>query len=216
VAKIVPPEGAILLHGWVAVLLVLLSARAGAEPRPYRVDPTSSRVSIHVGRAGLFSFAGHEHEVRGPIAEGDAVLDLDDPARCSVQVMINAGDLRVTGEGEPAKDVPAVQENMAGPKVLDAARFPHITYRSRTVAASRAADGSWNVEIAGDLTLRDVTRAVPLRLRVVVEGPRLQATGALRLKQSEFGIQPISVAGVVKVKDELELKLDVTALSGPE
>jgi polyisoprenoid-binding protein YceI len=198
-----------------AVLLVLGAARAGAEPRPFRVDPTSSRVSIHVGRAGLFSFAGHEHEVQAPIAEGDVLLDASDPARSSVQVVIQSGDLRVTGEGEPAKDVPAVQENMAGPKVLDVARFPQITYRSRAVAASRAADGSWNVEVTGDLTLRNVTRAVPLRLRVVVDGPKLQATGALRMKQSDFGIQPISVAGVVKVKDELELKLDVTAMGHP-
>jgi hypothetical protein len=39
-----------------------------AEIGTYRVDPARSHASIHVGKAGAFSFiAGHTHEVSGPI-----------------------------------------------------------------------------------------------------------------------------------------------------
>jgi polyisoprenoid-binding protein YceI len=217
VATINPPERAILLHACLAAGLVFGFATAvAAAPRTYRIDAAASRIHVHVGRAGLFSFAGHEHEVVASVGSGEVVLDADAPARSSVHIEIPARSLRVTGAGEPTRDVPEVQKNMEGPKVLDVARFDRIVYVSRTVAARAVGDGVWDVEVVGDLTIRDATRSVPLQLRVTVSGDRLQAAGTVRVRQSAFGITPISVAGVVKVKDELELRIDAAATaSGP-
>ena len=53
----------------------------------------------------------------------------------------DAAALKVTGEGEPAKDVPKVQAKMVGPEVLDAARFPSITFRSRSVTGKEVTRG---------------------------------------------------------------------------
>jgi hypothetical protein len=41
--------------------LLLGAASAGAQPRTFLVDAAGSTVTIHVGKAGLFKFAGHEH-----------------------------------------------------------------------------------------------------------------------------------------------------------
>ena len=76
------------------------AARAG-EVR-YKVDPAASRVLIHVGKAGLLSFAGHEHEVVAPSIHGSVTADPERPGQATVEVTFEASALRVTGAGEPA------------------------------------------------------------------------------------------------------------------
>ena len=52
-----------------AFALALISVCALADERP--IDTEHSKITIHVGKSGLFSAAGHEHEVSAPIAEGE-------------------------------------------------------------------------------------------------------------------------------------------------
>ena len=51
-----------------AILHVLLAASAtgAAAEQGYTVVPEASAVRIHVGKSGVFGFAGHEHEVVAP------------------------------------------------------------------------------------------------------------------------------------------------------
>jgi polyisoprenoid-binding protein YceI len=190
-------------------LIVVASASVRAEE--YTVVPAESRVRIHVGKGGLFSFAGHEHEVDAPLEEGVIDVRAGDPSSSTVRVAFAAARLRVTGRGEPAQDVPKVQAKMLGPDVLDAARYPTIAFESRRVSAKPLEGGAFDATASGDLTLHGVTRNVTLPLRVLLHGDTLKAEGKVTLKQSDFGIQPISVAGVVKVKDELSVELSIVA-----
>ncbi len=73
-------------------------------------------------------------------------------------------------EGEPAGDAPKVQEAMVGPQVLDASRFPTVTFRSKTVAGKTTAQDAYDLETIGELSLHGVTRRVALPLRVEVGG----------------------------------------------
>jgi polyisoprenoid-binding protein YceI len=64
--------------------------------------------------------------------------------------------------------------------------------------------------VSGDLTLHGVTR------RVIIEVTREDNAyvGTACIKQTEFGIQPIKIGGgVVKVKDELEIRFRVYTAS---
>jgi polyisoprenoid-binding protein YceI len=198
----------------VVVLSVCLASAvpARAAEQVYAVDPAASLVTITVGKAGLFKFAGHTHEVAVPVAEGRVVADADDVAASSVTLLFRSSDLKVTGKGEPRGDVPKVQAAMLGPKVLDAARFPTIAFRSTAVSGRPAGPDAWDVEVRGDLTLHGVTRPLVLPLRVERAGDALVARGTAALKQRDYGIEPVSVAGVVKVKDELSLEFRITAL----
>jgi polyisoprenoid-binding protein YceI len=188
--------------------LVGLLARghqADAADATYAVDMGQSSVVVHVGKAGLFSFAGHEHVVRAPRLHGEILAAADDLSRSRVTLTFETAALRVEEKGEPAGDAPKVQEAMLGPRVLDASRFPTVTFRSRTVTGKTAAQGAYGLEITGDLSLHGVTRSVVLPLRVEVSGDALRASGHLVLRQTEYGITPVTVAGVVKVKDELTI-----------
>jgi polyisoprenoid-binding protein YceI len=70
---------------------------------------------------------------------------------------------------------------------------------------------SWDLQLQGDLGLHGVTRRLTVPVRVEVIGDTLKAVGSAVLRQNEFGIKPVSVAGVVKVKNELRVDFSIVA-----
>ena len=188
-----------------------LPAPAQAAPRTYAVL-AESRITVHVGKGGLFGFAGHEHEVVGHTKSGQIVADDADLARSTVALTWDAAALTVSAtKDEPAEDVPKVQAKMLGPEALDVARFPEVTFRSASVEGVPAGADQWDLKLAGDLTIHGVTQRVTLPVHVVRKGNTLRTTGGLTIRHTDFGMKPISVAGVVKVKNELKLDFDIIA-----
>jgi polyisoprenoid-binding protein YceI len=189
---------------------------AQAEPRAYLVDAAESRFVIQVGRAGLFKFAGHTHQVVATGMQGRVLADPDDLAGSSVTLEFPSEGLRVTGAGEPQQDVPKVQAKMQGPEVLHVARFARVSFRSTGVEGRPGPAGVYNLRLTGELELRGVRRALTLPLRVeLAQGGVLVATGQAVLKQTDFQIKPVSVAGVVKVKNELGIDYKIVARLAP-
>jgi polyisoprenoid-binding protein YceI len=176
------------------------------------IDASASAVQVHVGKSGVFGFAGHAHEVVAERFEGRVDADVDDLARSAVELSFDASGLKVSGQGEPEGDAPKVQEAMAGPKVLDASRFPAIRFRSRQVAGRRAADGAYELQVSGDISLHGVSRPVTLPVRVELSGSTLTASGRTALAQRAFGIEPVSAGGgTVKVKNEVGIEFRIVA-----
>jgi polyisoprenoid-binding protein YceI len=64
--------------------------------------------------------------------------------------------------------------------------------------------------VKGDLTLHGQTHPVS----ATVHKQDGAYVGSCRFKQTTFGIHPVSVGGVVKVKDELEIQFSVVPLPG--
>jgi polyisoprenoid-binding protein YceI len=193
------------------VVLSLTPALVAGAPAHYAVVSDSSALTVHVGRAGLLKFAGHEHEVVTSAIEGEIVADSGDLARSSVRLRFAAAGLRVSGKGEPEKDLPKVQAKMEGPDVLDVARFPEITFTSRAVKGTVKGPGTYALTVSGDLTLHGATRAVELPLEVTVEAETLTTTGRFALSQTDYGMKPVSVAGVVNVKNEVAIEFRIVA-----
>lgn len=194
----------------VALLLVGGRPVAAAET-PYAVDAAGSSVVVHVGKEGLFSFAGHEHVVTAPRLQGRVLAAPDDLSRCLVTLSFETAALRVQEQGEPKGDAPKVQQAMLGPQVLDASRFPTVAFRSTSVTGKTAAQGVYDLDLRGELSLHGVTRSVALPMRVEVGADTLRASGRLLLRQTDYGIRPVSVGGVVKVKDELAIEYVIVA-----
>jgi polyisoprenoid-binding protein YceI len=191
------------------------AAGAQAAEQGYTVVAEQSAVHVHVGKSGVFGFAGHNHEVLAPSVQGTVIADPADLARSSVTLSFDAADLKVTGEGEPANDVPQVQTKMTGPEVLDVARFPKITFRSRSVAGRQVSDGVYDLQVTGDLALHGLTRSLTLPLRVEVGADKLTASGRTVLRHSDFGMKPVSAGGgTVKVKNEIGVDYRIVAHAG--
>jgi polyisoprenoid-binding protein YceI len=200
-------------RGVALVALALATALpARAARRAYVIDATASAVQVHVGKTGVFGFAGHTHEVTAAHFEGRLEADPDDLARSSVELSFEASGLKVAERGEPAGDAPKVQEAMAGPKVLDVSRFPTIRFRSRQVSGRRTAEGVYELQVTGELSLHGVARAITVPVRVELSGPTLTASGRTFVAQRTFGIEPVSAGGgLVKVKNELGIEFRIVA-----
>lgn len=188
------------------VLVVLVSVTAAAQRATYQIDQTATSVLIQVGKGGLFSFAAHDHEVAAPALAGNLVLDQTDVAKSNVSIEFDATALKVTGKGEPAKDVPEVQLAMLSDRVLDVRQYPTITFRSNRISLVNKAADRLTLNITGDLTLHGTTRPVTTRVEVTLKDTALTATGTAKIRQTDFGMTPVTAGGgTVRVKDEVDV-----------
>ena len=142
--------------------------------------------------------------MNAPIASG--TVD-DSTAIPSVRFTVDARMLSVkTENGVNDKDQAEVQSNMQS-KVLESSSYPQIVFQSTHVRPN--GDHAWS--LSGDLTLHGATR--PVKLDVNRENDAY--VGAVRIKQTDFSIQPIKIGGgVVKVKDELEIHFQCSRSRG--
>jgi polyisoprenoid-binding protein YceI len=196
----------------VAVCLALTAAgRLSAEPQRLAVDPAKSHVRLELGRSGLLKFMGHEHHIEAPLAAGHVEVADDDPERSSVELRFDAAKLFVIPGTEPAEDIPKVEERMRGPEVLDVAKYPEIVFQSSSVKSTPQDASGFKLVVTGTLTLkgRSVPVEIPLDARRVDGG--IEAKGETKLELRDLGIEPPSVAGVVKVSNGFKLEFEIHA-----
>ena len=193
------------------VAFAATGGRLQAQPQVYEVDSAASRVRIHLGRAGLMKFLGHDHEIEAPVAEGRVEVVDGDPARSSVALRFESARLAIVPGSEPADDIPKVEERMRGPEVLEVAGHPEIAFASRSVR-SQTRDGTrTRIVVAGTLTLRGRAFPVEVPLEVVRAAHGIVARGGTALNLRDLGIEPPSVAGVVKVANRFRLEFEIQA-----
>jgi hypothetical protein len=182
---------------FIVTLGLVAVARPGvAQSRA--IDLTRSTVTVHVFKSGLFRAFADDHVIEAQLADGS----LDDGATPTVRIALEVGNMRVVDPGLSPKDRGEVQTRMLGPDVLDANRFTQIRFRS--VAIQKGDANRWSVR--GELEVHGQTR--PVTVNVVREQDHYK--GSALLKQSDFGITPISiVGGTVKVKDEMRIDFDI-------
>ena len=192
------------------ILGVAIAIGRGAGAQTYTIDQARSRATVAVGKSGIFSFAaGHTHEVIAPSITGRMTVDPADPGRSTVRVTIDASALKVTGTGESPADVPKVQQTMSGEQVLDVQRYPTIDFDSTSVSVKNPGSDKLDVIVNGRLSLHNVTHAISVPVTVQITGNELTASGRFPLKQTDYGITPVSVAGVVSVKDTVDISFTI-------
>jgi polyisoprenoid-binding protein YceI len=177
-------------------LSVVFGLSVGAAAQ---VGEAHSLITVHVGKTGLFSGLGHEHTVIAPIASGSI-----DGKALSVQITVPAKQMKVTDPEMAEKERAEVQSTMLGPKVLDTDKYPEIRFQS-THVQSVSPQG---YRVMGTLELHGTRR----ELTFDVSGSGGHYHGKTKLKQTDYGILPVSGGGgTVKVKDELEIEFDIYA-----
>ena len=193
--------------GALAVVCACLWSRAlpmTAQEQNWVVTPSGSEVRIHVDKSGVFSFAGHTHEVIAPALAGTIRFDQQRVEQAAIELTFDASALTVSATGEPPEDVPKVQETMLSDKVLDVAKYPTIVFRSRQIVVETRTGGQMRLRVAGALTLHGVTRPIEGPANVNLAGDQLTGAGTLVINQTSFNIKPVSAGlGSVKVKDEV-------------
>ena len=199
--------GLVLAASWLGLFGVGVQA-AGEK---LVVEPARSHLRLELGRTGLMKFMGHEHQIEAPVAEGQIEIVENDPARSSVRLRFEAARLHVVPGSEPAGDIPKVEERMRGPEVLEATKYPEILFVSTFVKGQPDGPSRFKLSVTGTLTLKGRVFPVEVPLEVRRVDSELEAKGELELNLHDVGIEPPSVAGVVKVKDRFRLGFEIHA-----
>ena len=181
-----------------SLLLVVTLASLSAQEKT--IDVQRSTITIHVGKAGLFSAAGHEHWVSAPISSGK----FSNSTNPRVEFKVAAAKMAVKPDPKvDAKTQAQVQKDMEE-LTLEPAKYPEIAFQSSSV--EKMAEGQWKVD--GTLSLHGVTRPVS----VIVRRSGDAYAGHVVIKQTDFGIKPVSVAGgTIKVKNEVNIDFQIFA-----
>ncbi|MEM9385562.1 MAG: YceI family protein [Pseudomonadota bacterium] len=189
---------------------------SGAER--FNVVPGESDVEIHVFRDGRLARLGHNHVIASTAVEGE--LWLAEPIEASVvelviqkdSLVVDDPDRRLAAGGEfatePTADaIAGTQENMLGPDLLDAARFPAITVRTVDL------QGEWpDFTLQAQVVVGDIPRPLSLPLKVHRDGAKLVAQGDLTVSHEQLGLAPFSVMlGALRVREELHMYYSIVA-----
>ena len=197
------------------VALAALSGAAGAaaaaEPEHFAVDASRSHLRLELERTGLMKFMGHVHHIEARIAEGQVEVTENDPVRSSLQLRFEAAKLFVIPGSEPAGDIPAVEERMRGPEVLEVAKYPEIVFASTSVKSQPEGALRFRLVVSGTLTLKGRSFPVEVPLEAQRADGGIDAKGELFLNLRDIGIEPPSVAGVVKVANRFRLEFEIHA-----
>lgn len=170
----------------------------------HTLGPSSGRLLIKTGRAGLGRSVGHDLTIE--VTRWSATVTVaDDPAGSSVAAEIETGSFEVregVGGVKPlsSSDKAEILKNIRD-KVLKTGEYPAITFRSTSVAGTPEA-----FDVGGDLTIRGVTRPATVHGRI--SGDRL--TGSATVVQTHWGIKPYSaMLGQLRVADAVTIEFDL-------
>jgi YceI-like domain len=183
---------------------------AAQGTRVLRIDPAESRVVIEVRRGGSLARLGHDHviashDVEGYVAPAAGRADLylrfermivDEP-----QLRAEAGfDTQPT-----TADIAGTRRNMLSGLEADTYPFALVGVTDRSPAERDAG-------MLVTLTLHGVTRVMEVPVQVERGTDGLAVTGQLFLKQTDFGITPLSVlGGAIQVQDAVTVRFRIRA-----
>lgn len=190
------------------------SNRSPSRGQLHVIDQTSSRVSVETQTSGLSSLFGHDHRFDAEAFAGRLELDLARPQRSRLDVTVQAESLRL--REEVTAPVRQEIEETVRTKVLEAARFPTITFQSQKVTARRLDHETFTVTVRGQLRLHGVSRAVVIPAKVTVGAGKVRAVGSFTVRQTDFGIDPLAFGGGVTVADPVKIAFDVVAPASPQ
>lgn len=180
----------------------------------YRLDAAASTFKVQAFAEGLFSAFGHDPVIGVKEFQGEASFVPGTFENASLKLTINASSLRVVNDVKE-KDRHDIERAMRE-EVLETGKYPEIIFLSNNVTLSRITEGRYRARVIGDLTLHGVTQNnVWISGEVTANDDGLRAKGDCALKQSDYKIKLVSVAGgTLKIKNEVKCSFDIVATKG--
>lgn len=178
----------------------------------YRLVASESTFIVKAFAEGLFSAFGHDPVISIKDFSGDAEFVPGTFEAASLKIEINAKSLIVINDVKE-KDRHEIERTIRA-QVLESDQYPMIVFASRSVSASRLREARYRARIIGDLTLHGVTqRNLWISAEISLSDDNsLRAQGEFSIRQTDFGIKLVSVAGgMLKVKNELKFSFDIVA-----
>ena len=188
----------------------------GAEPTPagaqarFVIDARRSRFTVQAFASGILSAVGHNPTLGIRAFRGEVDFDPERLEAAGLRFTIQAASIEVLDDIRDAdrREI----EKITKDDVLEIAKYPQITYEASAVAVSQLGDALYAATANGELSFHGVTRSQAVTARITGSGEVLRLSGDFALKQSDFQIKPVSVAGgALKLKDDLKFTFELIA-----
>jgi polyisoprenoid-binding protein YceI len=173
----------------------------GYEAATWTIDPVHSEVGFSARHMMVSKVRGRFTTFSGE------VVTAEDPTKSSVTAEIDMTSINTSNEQR--------DEHIKSADFFEVETFPTMSYKSTGV---RVEDGEYIVD--GDLTLKGVTKSVPLRLELNGFGPdayggtRAGFTATGELNRRDFNVNfnaPMANGGAV-VSDKIQLHMEIEAV----
>jgi polyisoprenoid-binding protein YceI len=193
-----------VLRSAVGVLALVLVLPLSARAETWVIDPAHTVSGFTVRHLMISNVTGVFEVTRGTIEYRPG-----DPGSVKADITVEAKSVNTR--------IGRRDDDLRSDNFFNADKFPTLAFRSKRVQNVRAE----GFDLVGDLTIRDVTREVVLK----VDGPtapikdpqgnrRVGATASTTINRKDFGImynRTIEAGGVV-VGDEVKINLEVEAI----
>lgn len=193
-----------VLRSAVGVLALALVLPVSARAETWVIDPAHTVSGFTVRHMMIANVTGVFEVTKGTIEYRPG-----DPGSVKADITIEAKSVNTR--------IGRRDDDLRSDNFFSAEKFPTLAFRSKRVQNVRAE----GFDLVGDLTIRDVTREVVLK----VDGPtepikdpqgnrRVGATASTTINRKDFGVmwnRTIEAGGVV-VGDEVKINLEVEAI----
>ncbi len=184
-----------------AFALFAFAGAAFADPVSYQIDPKHTNVLASWNHFGFSNPSINFGEAKGTI-----VYDADNVSASSVEVTLPISGISALAD--------QFFDHLVSGNWFDAAQYPDATFKSTSVEAA----GEGKLKVAGDLTVKGVTKPVVLDVTLNGTGPHPMTKRAsigfdatTTVLRSDFGLGNYAPA----VSDEVTLRITTEASVKP-
>jgi polyisoprenoid-binding protein YceI len=175
------------------VAALVLSASAFAQVQTWKIDPNHTAAQFSVRHMGISTVRGAFTKVSGSVD-----YDPSNPPKSTVEATIETTSVDTRVEMR--------DNDLRSPNWFDAAKYPTITFKSKSVQAA----GDGKLKVTGDLTIHGVTKEVTLD----VDGPsapvtdpkgnvHVGASATTKINRTDFSVGTNPMVG-----DEITITID--------
>jgi polyisoprenoid-binding protein YceI len=184
------------------------STPASADVEIYTISALDSAVTYQVDEVfinennRLNTATGVTKEISGKV-----MIDRANPQNSSIDP-INIDISQFTSDSSR-------RDNAIRGRFLESSKYPQATFVTTKIEGLPSAiqDGeTYPLKISGNLTIRELTKPVTFDANVRLDQNRLSGQAGTTLLMSDFGFGPISLAGILKTDDQVNLAFEFVAL----
>jgi polyisoprenoid-binding protein YceI len=173
------------------------------EKATWTVDAAHSHVGFGVKHLMIATVRGRFTQVQGAVA-----VDETDPTSANIDVTIPTASVTT---GDDKRDA-----HLRSADFFDVEQFPTMTFRSKRVEAQ----SNQRFRVAGDLTIRDVTREVMLDVKMLGRArdpwgkEHAAFEAATKIRRGDYGLtwNAALESGGVLVGDEVKISIEAQLL----
>jgi polyisoprenoid-binding protein YceI len=176
----------------------------------YQINATASRFTVQAFATGILSALGHNPRIGIRDYDGEIQFVPETYEKTTVRVTVRSSAMEVLDEMKKDDRIKLEQEMFE--KVLDVKHFATVVYASKAITVHKLDFDLLQAQVTGELSFHGVTRTHAFDARIASMGTTLRVSGEFWLRQSDYGIKPISFAGgALRLKDEVKFNFELVA-----